>query len=209
MVTGQITLQLKSECKDEVVQPVTFSDKLINHAGLFRTVMPCLADQNVTEIRLHTRFESRCRDIESIMSFVEHVLHKTSLVPPEELSEILLIIHESVSNAVYHGNLKVPETVRIQKSFPEYEAELDRDAPHLLGRTVDLTLSINTEHADVTVSDCGGGFDYETEMSRLHPPEPERETGRGIFLLKQTVDEITFHDNGETLHLKKYWRHHA
>lgn len=209
MVTGAITIQLENRGTSGNGKPVTFSDRLCNHAGLFRTVMPSLAEKDLVKIYLQTRFESRCRDIEAIMSFVEHLLHRTVLVPAEELSQVMLVIHEAVSNAVYHGNLRVPETVRIQKSFPEYESELSLTDPDLLSRTVDLTITITVDHVSVTISDCGGGFDHEKEMNRIHPPEPEKETGRGIFLLKQTVDEITFHDNGETLHLKKFWRNHA
>lgn len=209
MVTGSITIQLQRGPAVPDSPLVTFQDDLCNHAGLFRTIIPSLSDSELEQVTLKSRFESRSSHIESIMSFVEHLLHKTPLIPAEELSGMMLIIHESVSNAVYHGNLKVPEPVRIHKSFPEYEAELESSNPELLAKTVDLTLRITRTQASVIISDSGGGFDYERELNRLAPPEPDRETGRGIFLLKQTVDEITFQDNGETLHLTKIWRHHA
>ncbi len=209
MVTGTITVRLENSSSEGGIQRSEYRETLPRHLSLFRQLIPLLTDKGLNGIQLETRFESRCEQIETVLSFVEAVLHKAHLIPADQLSRVMLVIHEAVSNAVYHGNLRVPQQVRSTQSFPEYESELNRSKPELLERTVDLNLNVRDTDAEILVSDCGGGFDYQRELSRKHPPDPDRETGRGIFLLKQTVDEMEFRDNGETIYMKMTWRDYA
>ncbi len=202
-------MSLQNTSLEGDVQRSDYTETLARHSSLFRQLIPLLTDSGLRVIHLESRFESRCEQIEAVMSFVEHVLHKVHLIPADQLSRVMLVIHEAVSNAVYHGNLRVPQQVRSRQSFPEYESELTRSNPSVLERTVDLTLNVHGSDAEILVSDCGGGFDYQRELSRQQPPDPDRETGRGIFLLKQTVDEMEFRDNGETIYMKMTWRDHA
>lgn len=209
MVTGTIAVRLQNCGPDGEVSTHQYTEELPRHPSLFRQLIPLLTEDSLDGLHLTTRFESRCAEIEAVMSFVEHVLYKVHLIPAEQLSRVMLVIHEAVSNAVYHGNLRVPQQIRSRQSFPEYETELAGSDPTLLKRTVDLVLDIHGTSAEIMVSDCGGGFDYQRELSRTHPPDPDRETGRGIFLLKQTVDNMEFRDNGETIYMKMTWRDHA
>jgi len=209
MDIGTIAVRLRYRLEDGSLEPLTETDRLDNHAALFHRIVGPLSDPNLVDVHIIAAFESRCAQVESMLGLAERVLHKVHLVPAEELAPMLLIIHEAISNAVYHGNLRVPEQVRLSKSFVEYEEELERSQPELLRKTVQLDIRLSGEGAEVTVSDSGGGFDYEHHMTRDRPPSPEQETGRGIFLLRQTVDDITFRDNGETIHLKRKWRGHA
>ncbi len=183
-----------------------FRDKLENYAHFFSHIVDYLHSSELQGIVLLSTFESRRHHIEWLMSLSEHILYKIPMVPAESLSPMLLIIHEAVSNAVYHGNLSVPDTIRTRKSFREYEEELETANPELLTRQAVLKLRLFSEYGDLTITDSGNGFDYQRELNRNQPPSPEREMGRGIFILKKTADEIRFDDNGKTLYVRKNWR---
>ena len=183
-----------------------FKDELKNYAHFFNHIVDYLREPELQALILHSTFESRRTHIEWIMSFSEHILYKIPMVPPEHLSPMLLIIHEAVSNAVYHGNLSVPDSIRTSKSFHEYEEELAEAHPELLERQAVFTLRLCDDYGELTITDSGEGFDYQREMNREHPPSPESEMGRGIYILRQTADEMRFDDNGKTLHVRKNWR---
>lgn len=205
METATIAIHLETGT-DSGARELAFHDKLENRIQLFDRIAKHVADPAIDKIVLNSIFESRCDHIEWIMAIVERILYQSRLVPAQELSHMLLIIHEAVSNAIYHGNLRVPDPVRLQKSFREFEKELERHYPKALEQTADLHLLLTHEVGELTISDSGGGFDYRRELNRVDPPSPDMEMGRGIYLLKQTVDEIRFTDNGKTLFVRKKWR---
>ncbi|RLE23215.1 MAG: hypothetical protein DRJ08_02870, partial [Acidobacteria bacterium] len=200
MDTATLALQLEMTGKNGP-RILDFNDDLKNYTHFFNRVVDHLHDSNLQVLRLSSTFESRRNHIEWIMSFSEHILYKVPIVPPEYLSPMLLIIHEAVSNAVYHGNLCVPDEIRTSRTFHEYEEELSAGHPELLDRQATLKLSLFHDQGELTITDSGKGFDYQRELDRNHPPSPEREMGRGIYILKQTADEIRFDDNGKTLHV--------
>ncbi|NOY22442.1 MAG: ATP-binding protein [Acidobacteria bacterium] len=205
METATVALQLEMTGKHGP-RTLDFSDNLENYAHFFNRVVDYLHDTALQSLILASTFESRRSHIEWIMSFSEHVLYKIPMVPPEYLSPMLLIIHEAVSNAVYHGNLCVPDSVRTSKTFHEYEQEVATAHPELLSRQSTMRLFLFHDHGELSISDSGKGFDYQSELDRDQPPSPESEMGRGIYILKQTADEICFQDNGKTLHVRKNWR---
>ena len=205
METATIALHLEMT-GEHGSRSLDFSDKLENYAHFFNEVADHLHESGLLALEFTSTFESRRTHIEWVMSFSEHILHKIHMVPPESLSPMLLIIHEAVSNAVYHGNLNVPDEIRASKTFHEYEQDLETAHPETLSRQATIKLRLFPDHGELTLTDSGKGFDYHRELARNHPPSPEREMGRGIYILKQTADEIRFQDNGKTLYVRKNWR---
>ena len=205
MNIATVALQLEMTGKHGS-RTMDFSDNLENYAHFFNRVVDYLHDTDLHTLTLNSTFESRRNHIEWIMSFSEHVLYKIPMVPPEYLSPMLLLIHEAVSNAIYHGNLCVPDAIRTSRTFHEYEQDLAAARPELLNRQATMKLLLFRDHGELTMTDSGNGFDYQRELDRDHPPSPDREMGRGIYILKQTADEIRFQNNGKTLHVRKNWR---
>ena len=102
-------------------------------------------------------------------------------VPEDKQLQTELAVQEAVANAVLHGCGGDPsKTVRCQVS---------RDAE---GRVL------------IVVSDPGPGFD----ISSLPDPRLEenlhRDHGRGIYLIRQLMDEVEFQRNGSEIRMWKY-----
>jgi serine/threonine-protein kinase RsbW len=67
-----------------------------------------------------------------------------------------------------------------------------------------VRLNVDDELCEVEVIDLGEGFDAETAI----PPSLEHlESGRGLFLMQELVDDLQFVRDGEGMHVKltKRW----
>ncbi|TVR71667.1 MAG: ATP-binding protein [Marinilabiliales bacterium] len=106
---------------------------------------------------------------------VERVIDEISAefdIATEIYGNILIACLEAVNNAISHGNKLDPT------------------------KKVDVTFSINNKRMTVITRDEGPGFDFENVPDPTSPENIENVNGRGIFLMKQLSDEITFHDDG-------------
>lgn len=91
--------------------------------------------------------------------------------------KIYLSVYEAVNNAFRHGNL-LSEKKFVQINFEELESG------YLF-----------------VVHDEGLGFDYSAVPDPLVKENLKKESGRGIFIMKNYSDEISFHDNGRCVNL--------
>ena len=55
------------------------------------------------------------------------------------------------------------------------------------------------QHVHVHVEDQGDGFDPDCIPDPRHPDCLDRPAGRGLFLIKQLVDELAFNDQGNSI----------
>jgi serine/threonine-protein kinase RsbW len=109
----------------------------------------------------------------------------------EETIKLGHTIREAVGNAAEHGNKNDPE------------------------RTVHINCMRTPDRVAIVVTDEGPGFDTEAflaradEVSALEHTRSRREHearpgGLGVFIMKQTCDEIAFNAKGNSIYLMKY-----
>jgi serine/threonine-protein kinase RsbW len=91
-----------------------------------------------------------------------------------------LALREALVNAIVHGN-KRDATKRVKV---EGYALPDRQVL-------------------IVVRDEGEGFDPSILEDPTKPENIERATGRGIFLIRQFMDEVQFRDQGREIQMKK------
>ncbi len=89
---------------------------------------------------------------------------------------IILAVREGISNAIKHGNQLVEE------------------------RKVIIRLVYENKILEVTIEDEGEGFNPESVENPLLPENLLKSTGRGIFYIKNFMDEVTYEfRNGHTV----------
>lgn len=90
----------------------------------------------------------------------------------DHYGNILIAVTEAVNNAIVHGNLN------------------DEDKK--------VTIEANKQDKEVVfiISDEGKGFDYTNLPDPTAPENIEKPDGRGIFLMKNLSDEVSFDLNG-------------
>lgn len=87
---------------------------------------------------------------------------------------IMVSVTEAVNNAILHGN----------------KSQQNKD----------VTLSLQIEDKDFIkfiITDQGEGFDYNNLPDPTAPENIEKIGGRGIFLIRQLCDDLSFDDNGK------------
>jgi len=86
----------------------------------------------------------------------------------DDKDSLAIAVSEAVTNAIIHGN----KQDRRKKVFIRFRLSADR--------------------ITVYVKDEGEGFDPNRLENPLDPENILRETGRGIFILKSIMDEVSF-----------------
>jgi serine/threonine-protein kinase RsbW len=99
-------------------------------------------------------------------------------VKPDAYANIMVALTEAVNNAVIHGNQNDPS----KKVYVEFESPSDF---RLL----------------VRVHDEGVGFDPSSLPDPTAPENLERIGGRGVFLMRNLSDSISFSDNGQEVEM--------
>lgn len=91
-----------------------------------------------------------------------------------------LCVHEILSNAVRHGN----KSDKSKKTTVLYKVDLDKFS--------------------VSVIDEGDGFDTANLPDPLTPENIQKDYGRGLFIVHQYMDEVSFNEKGNRIRITKY-----
>ncbi len=89
-------------------------------------------------------------------------------LPAEKLDAVILAVSEAVSNSIKHGN----------KS----------DA----GKKVEIKIRLSDEKITISVLDEGKGFDLSKIPDPTNPENLLKESGRGIFIIKNVIDNLEY-----------------
>jgi len=95
------------------------------------------------------------------------------------LFDIRLCFEEAFINAVKYGN------------------------KHNMSLTVDVEVIKGNDMVELVVSDQGKGFDYKSQDDPTEQGNLAKTRGRGIFLIKNLMNEVTYENNGSSLRMKK------
>ena len=72
------------------------------------------------------------------------------------------------------------------------------------GRTIYLDVFMNNLQIIIKVSDSGRGFDT-SKIEEAKFPEPEKEAGRGFWLMKKLMNRVEYSRLGNKITLVKYF----
>lgn len=109
-----------------------------------------------------------------LVPFLDSILTTHPFLAQQE-ANIGIAMHETVINAIEHGNQSDP------------------------AKSVHVMVDINPQQFTATVRDEGQGFDY------LNVPDPtleeniEKHTGRGLFIIQQISDQMSFNEKGNEI----------
>lgn len=126
-------------------------------------------------LRAHLRLSSRQEFLEPIHNLSER-LFSAAGIEEDQMYWLVLAVREAVINAVLHGNEERPE------------------------REIQIEYLIGPERVRICVTDEGEGFDPETVPDPVANENLLSQDGRGIFLMRQLMDEVSFdfRDEGGT-----------
>jgi serine/threonine-protein kinase RsbW len=114
---------------------------------------------------------SSLNNITEVESLIDKVCEDLSL-NEDYYGNILIAVTEAVNNAITHGN-NSDESKKVS-------VNVDKEGTNLV----------------FAITDVGGGFDFENLPDPTAPENLEKPDGRGIFLMKNLSDEVSFDLNG-------------
>ena len=117
------------------------------------------------------RIASRAENIILVERMIEDVCDLFN-ISEDYYGNILVAITEAVNNAIYHGNQANPK------------------------KNIDIFFKSFPDHVSFIVKDEGQGFNYSNLPDPTNPENIEKPNGRGVFLMRNLADKVSFEDNG-------------
>lgn len=110
-------------------------------------------------------------EIQRVESFVEELQDWISF-DDDTYGNVMLALSEAVTNAIVHGNKQ------------------DSD------KKVHIMASQNNQKLTISIKDEGEGFDPSSLPDPLQDENLLKEGGRGVYLIEQFADEVTYSEGG-------------
>lgn len=120
------------------------------------------------------RITSKAENIILVERMIEDVCDLFNITE-DYYGNILVAITEAVNNAIYHGNQANPN------------------------KNIDILFKSFPDRVTFTVKDEGPGFNYDNLPDPTNPENIEKPNGRGVFLMRNLADRVSFEDNGSTV----------
>lgn len=120
------------------------------------------------------KLKSTYEESEKIPDFVDDIQNKCQL--NDEISgDLMLLLSEAVTNAIEHGNELDPKKV------------------------AEIEVEVTEKEIIASVKDQGAGFEPSEQENPLKEENLLKDSGRGVFLLKELSDEMEYLDGGTRL----------
>jgi anti-sigma regulatory factor (Ser/Thr protein kinase) len=116
--------------------------------------------------------------------------------------QLLIVLHEALTNAIVHGNLGISSTLREQPGDAFVRALAERSAdPELANRDVRIKFQFDGERCEIRVRDEGDGFDWQKHFEKLDAADPDAppslaNSGRGIIIMRAFTDGVRYEHGG-------------
>lgn len=131
----------------------------------------------MTELALNLTLNSHPKNIAEVEPYISRVVKKYE-INQDLYGNMLITLTEAVSNAIIHGN----------------SAESNKK--------VFVSTSCSNKKISFTVQDEGSGFDPDDLPDPTAPENILTPGGRGVFLMRQLSDSVTFGDDGRLVTLE-------
>ena len=131
-------------------------------------------------MKISRQIPSSFDHLPDLICFIIAQLSFEASLTEEEVSNIRLVLEESLTNAIKHGN--------------KFDPSLK----------VDVTVDHQDGRLTIIVRDQGRGFDFDNVQDpTLLEGRTTRTSGRGVYLIKKIMDEVTFGDGGREIKMVK------
>lgn len=122
-------------------------------------------------------FASKVENINIVEKLIDDICTQYQ-VNEDNYGNILIASTEAVNNAIHHGN----------KSNPMAE--------------VKVSYEVKDKELTFIIEDEGPGFDFDSLPDPTDPKNIEKPHGRGVFLMRNLSDDISFSEDGNIVKMK-------
>lgn len=145
---------------------------------------------------------SQLKYVASAVSYLQNRVRLFCELHKIEMRNIGLCLHEALVNAVIHGNLEIPSTIKDQSPEAFEQIIQKRESiPEFANKPICIRCQITPEHLKFEIEDQGPGFDLN-KMRNLSPTEM-LPTGRGLLIITSLMDEVSWNETGNCITMIK------
>jgi CheY-like chemotaxis protein/anti-sigma regulatory factor (Ser/Thr protein kinase) len=189
--------------KDLARDLVQTTEKVLEMSHFNRNQQQILESLVETEFRFvlsndTSRFQPLIRHLQDHMSMM-------NLADKGGLIRVGTALHESLVNAMEHGNLELSSELREGEKPQVYRdmVALRRQQLPYCDRRVYVSARFSRESVTFAVRDEGAGFDPSKLRDPRDPSNLGRCSGRGLFLVRTFMDEVSFNKVGNEITMIK------
>jgi serine/threonine-protein kinase RsbW len=139
----------------------------------FAPLRLCVHHASDAEITL--RVPTDLQVVEEAVDLIARHCLASGLGPRAARFNLRVALSEALSNAIVYGNGLDPS------------------------KSVDVRIEVANQDIAVHVCDQGSGFDHSAVPDPTLPDRIDRIDGRGLFLIRQLVDDVSFNDRGNSI----------
>lgn len=153
--------------------------------------------------RTHIRIPSAIEMIDDVAELLARRAVESGACAEDKRGDLLLVFTEALINAVVHGNLEIPSSLKAagDSTFARALAERSGD-PDYADRAVDIQTHFNGSQIQWTITDEGPGFDVETHLRHIEQSsDTDSPSGRGILLMQALTDRLKWAMGGRQIQI--------
>lgn len=149
--------------------------------------------------QLHLQLPSRPEWIGATVEYLRQHALLAGVCSETRAGKLLVALHEALSNAIVHGNLEIPSSLKEEADDAFMKLLVARTGdPAYCNRVVDIFVTYDGERCQWAITDQGRGFDFAGYLQRLSSDDSEilLSSGRGLLLMRTFMDEVQFEAGG-------------
>lgn len=140
-----------------------------------------------------------------LITWLQDQLITMRLCDDAQVLRVGVALHESLTNAIYHGNLELDSQLRQEDETVFYDlAEQRRHQEPYVSRRVHVQVTASRELVRYQIRDDGPGFDVHRVADPTDIENILRIGGRGLLLIRSFMDEVTHNAKGNEISLVKH-----
>jgi CheY-like chemotaxis protein len=162
-------------------------------------VLSCL-----TRVESQYELQNELTMIPSLLDQLEAGVTRMGLCDRTGWMRVAVALREALVNAIYHGNLELSSRTleEDEAQFAKLRETRSLEPPYTSRR---VRVTVRETHSEVVyvIADEGPGFDPATLPDPTDPANLDRPWGRGLFLIRTFMDEVSHNDVGNEITLVK------
>lgn len=137
--------------------------------------------------------------------FVREKIESSDSLSADDTTRVCIALHESLLNAIFHGNLELSSDLRQEDESLYYDlAEARRLMWPYCDRKVQVLVSLSRERVKFVIRDEGPGFNVQNVNDPTDSENLSRVGGRGLLMIRSFMDEVSHNESGNCITLTKY-----
>jgi anti-sigma regulatory factor (Ser/Thr protein kinase) len=174
-------------------------------AGAFEStegpVSPPLTNENGENAEFEFVLPNDHEQIAPVVEFLASEAIRLAASDSTEQMRISLALEEALVNALYHGNLEISSDADSWYDL----AQRRRSQRPFCDRRIRVLATITRSWAAFVVRDEGRGFDPSQLADPTDDAHLGRPSGRGVFLMRNLMDDVIFNDIGNEVTMVRRW----